>query len=223
MEQSVLITGKQSAFTDDLIQEGLKRLDRLYVSFDENDTPPEIPDTFGDSLRYLPWNRRSLISSRSLMLAADRQMEDSGEGALQRAIVVCTPEGVNGSLHDTAATVIEEKIDVAVKGYLFVIREIAATFIRRGGGDLTILWYDPGVEVLPPIDSAVYGAVDGLTRSMLTYYENEGVTIRGLSASDADSRGVAQWVLEQVIDRSDKSAGRRQKYGQKLGILPFRR
>ncbi len=235
MERSVLITGKQSAFTDDLVQEVLQQASRVYASFDESDTPPEVPDTFGESLRYLPWNRRSLVSSRSLMLAVAAEVENGREGAgketppegasgnLSHAIVVCTPEGLNASLHDTPAVTIEETIDAAVKGYLFVVREIAATFMRSGRGDLTVLWYDPGVDVLPPLDGTLAGAVDGLVRSLVAFYENEAVTIRGLSASDGDGRSVARWVVEQIFERGEKSAGRRQRYGQKMGILPFRR
>ncbi|MFW5796067.1 MAG: hypothetical protein ACOCV0_02600 [Alkalispirochaeta sp.] len=218
MEHAVLIAGKQSPFTDDLIQETLRRGDRVFASYDDSDTPPEVPDTFGESLRYIPWNRRSLISSRSLILTIDQEPV-----VPERVIVVCAPEGVNAPLHEVEAVTIEEKIDTSVKGYLFAIREIAAYFIRRRGGDLTILWYDPGVDLLPPVDAAIAGAVQGFAQSMLGYYENEPFKIRGLSASNAESRAVATWVLEQIYDRTEKSAGRWQKYGQKMGILPFRR
>ena len=104
MEQAVLITGKQSSFTDDLIQEALRRSGRVFASYDETDTAPEVPDTFGDSLRYIPWTRRSLISARTMMLAIE------ADGAIPgRTIVVCAPEGVNTSLHETAAATVEER------------------------------------------------------------------------------------------------------------------
>lgn len=218
MEQSVLITGKQSTFTDDLIQESTHRVSRVIASYDQTDTPPEVPDTFGDTLMYLPWTRRSLISARTMMLSIDQI-----DIVPKRAIVVCAPEGINTSLHETDAATIEATIDNAVKGYLFIVREIAAFFVKKGGGDLSIVWYDAGIEVLPPVDAAISGAVQTFTQSMLTFYENETVAIRGLYASDSDSRAVARWTLEQVFDREEKSAGRRQKYGQRMGLLPFRR
>lgn len=218
MEQSVLITGKQSTFTDDLIQESTKRVSRVFASYDQTDTPPEVPDTFGETLNYIPWTRRSLISARSLILSIDQS-----DLVPSRAIVVCAPEGLNSSLHETEPVKIEEAIDSAVKGYLFVIRELVSYFVKRNGGDLTIIWYDPGVEVFPPVDAAIAGAVQHLTQSMLTFYENEPIAIRVLSASDADSRSVARWALEQIYDREEKSAGRTQKYGQRMGLLPFRR
>ena len=80
-----------------------------------------------------------------------------------------------------------------------------------------------GWRFLPPVDATIAGAVQGLAQSMIAFYENEPFAVRGLYASDADGRAVAQWVLEQIIDRSEKSAGRSQKYGQKMSLLPFRR
>ena len=218
MDGAILITGKQSSFTDDLVQESLGRRLRVFATHDAGDTAPEVPDSFGDTLRYIPWTRRSVISARSMLLNVERESD-----GVERAVVVCAPEGVNKPLHQTESAVIDESIDVSLKGYLFVIKEIIAYFARLGGGDLTVVWYDGGSEIVPPLDASLAGAVQSLTRSLLAFYENESVTIRGLQASDSDGRAVARWVLDHAIDRADKSAGRWQKYGQKMGLLPFKR
>jgi hypothetical protein len=218
MHGAILITGKQSGFTDDLVQEALGRSHRVIATHDPTDVAPEVPDTFGDSLTYAPWSRRSLISARSVMLAVE-----SDGAPLEHAFVVCSPEGVNDPLHATESVVIEQTIDAAIKGYLFMIKEITASLVRRGGGALTIVWYDGGSELVPPLEAAIAGAVQQLTHSLLAFYENESVVMRGLHASESDSRAVARWVLEQSLDRGEKSAGRWQRYGQKMGILPFKR
>jgi hypothetical protein len=218
MNDALLITGKQSGFTDDLVQEALNRKLRVVATHDSADTPPEIPDTFGDSLSYVPWSRRSLISARSVMLAVDREYE-----GIDRAILVCGPEGVHDPIHQTESAVIEERIDVSIKGYLFAAKEIIAHYARRGRGELSVVWYDGGSELLPPIDASIAGAVQSLVRSLIAFYDGDPVGMRGLYASDSDRRAVSRWVLEQIFDRAEKSAGRWLKYGQKMGILPFRR
>jgi hypothetical protein len=218
MNGALLITGKQSGFTDDLVQEALNRTLHVLATHDPADTPPEVPDTFGDHLRYTPWTRRSLISARSVLLSAERE-----HGPLRHAVVICSPEGINSPLHETESALIEERIDYSIKGYLFIIKEVIAQLARNGGGECTIVWYDGGAEIMAPIDAAIAGAVQGLVRSLLAFYEGETTAIRGLVASDSDSRAVARWVLEQALDRADKTVGRLQKYGQKMGILPFRR
>ena len=221
MNGAVLITGKQSGFTDDLVQEALNRKLRVLATHDPQDTPPEVPDTFGDNLSYTPWNRRSLLSARSVLLAVD---QDAAEHApMDHAFVVCSPEGINQPLHQTESALIEERVDAALKGYLFIIKEVIAQLQRAGGGNCSIVWYDGGSEVMPPLDATIAGAAQGLMRSLLAFYQDEPVVIRGFQASDSDSRAVARWVLEQALDRGEKSAGRLQKYGQKMGILPFRR
>ena len=222
MSGAVLITGKQSGFTDDLVQEALNRKTRVIATHDPSDTAPEVPDTVGDRLTYIPWTRRSLLSARSVMLASESTAEEHAT-PLDDVLVVCSPEGINTSLHETGSAEIEARVDAALKGYLFIIKEAIAALMRRGSGRLSIVWYDGGSEYMPPVDATIAGGAQGLMRSLLAFYEGEAVEIRGFHASDSERRAVARWVLEQIMDRPEKSAGRLQKYGQKMGILPFRR
>lgn len=218
MQEPLLITGKQSAFKDDLVQEVLNRHLQVFATYDAEDEMPEVPDSVGSGLCYVPWTRRSLLSARSMLLSVDRDSQE-----FSRAIVVCAPEGINTPLHQTESSLIERSVDAALKGYLFVMKELLAYFVRRGNGDLTVIWYDGGAEVLPPFDAALASAMQGLVRSLVAFYEDEAVVIRGLHASDSDSRAVARWTAELVLDRTEKSAGRWQKYGQRTGLLPFKK
>lgn len=219
MDGAILITGKESSFFDDMVQEALNRSGPTVVATRDPGGPlPVIPDTIGDSLRYVPWARRSLLSARSALLEADRLA-----GSIAHGFVLCSPEGVNSSLHQTESALIEERVDAAVKGYLFIIKELIAYMIRRGGGDVTIIQYDGGAEVMPPLDAAVIGAVQHLTKSLFAFYESEPVVIRGLQASESDGRLAANWVLEQSLEKASKSAWRWQKYGQRSGIFSFRK
>lgn len=218
MQEPILITGKQSAFKDDLVQAFLNRQRQVFATSDAEDDLPEVPDSVGSGLCYIPWSRRSLLSARSMLLAVDRE----GDGVSQ-AVVVCAPEGINTPLHQTESALIERSVDAALKGYLFALKEILGYLVRRGGGDCTVIWYDGGVDVLPPFDAALAGAMQGLVRSLFAFYEEEPVVLRGLQASSSDRRAVVQWTMEQMLDRKDKSAGRWQKFGQRTGFLPFRR
>ena len=218
MQEPILITGKQSPFTDDLVQALLNRHLQIFATSDAEDDLPEVPDSVGSGLCYVPWSRRSLLSARSMLLSVDRDTN-----GFSRAIVVCSPEGINTPLHQTESALLERTVDAALKGYLFVLKEIIAYFVRYGYGDLTVIWYDGGAEVLPPFDAALAGSIQGLIRSLFTFCEDDPVLIRGLQASDSDSRSVVLWAVEQIFDKADKSAGRWQKYGQRSTFLPFRK
>ena len=216
MDGAILITGKTSSFFDDLVQEALGHGGRVIATRDPSDEEPVIPDTIGDALRYVPWSRRSLLSARSMLLETDRIA-----GHVDHAVVVCSPEGVNSSLHQTESALIEERVDAAVKGYLFLFKELIAYMIRRGGGDVTVVQYDGGAEIMPPLDATVMGAVQHLTKSLFAFYESEPVVGRGLQASESDGRAVARWVWESAFDKGAKSAGRWQRYGRRTGLFSF--
>lgn len=217
MQPAVLITGRQSTFTDDLIQESLNRGHTVIATRDPDQEEPTVPESVGDRLRYVPWTRRSILSARSVLL------DVTAEALPERAIVVCGPEGVRTPLHEMQAAAIEAGIDATLKGYLFMIKELLAAYMRAGGGDLTVVWFDGGAEVMPAFDAVLAGAIESLGRSLVAFYENEPVTIRGLVASESETRAVASWVLEQIDERGSKSAGKWTRYGQKMGLLQFRR
>ncbi len=216
MHKPVLITGKQTTFREDLVQEFLNRSIPVYLTVEDRES--DVPQELDSRITPCTWARRSVLSTRSLLLKVEREVE-----GFDRAVVLCGPEGINSPVHQTESAVIEERIDFSIKGYLFVIREILSSFMRRGGGDLTVIWFDGGSEVLPPFDASLSGAVQSLVRSLLVYYESEPVTIRGLQAAGGEPREVAHWALEMIVDRADRSAGRWQKHGQRSGLLPFRK
>lgn len=216
MEETILITGKYSAISDDLVQDSLNRGARVFATHDGAEEKPEVPDTIGDALSYVVWSRRSLLSARSMILTVDRESQ-----GFRRVVVVCSPEGVHSPLHETPSALIEERIDLSLKGYLFVIKEISAYLLKNGGGELSILWYDGGADILAPLDAAIVGALRELTRSLFAFYEGESLVIRGFEASDGESRAVAHWVLDSTFEGSPKTAGRWAKYGR-TGLLPFR-
>lgn len=216
MHTPVLITGKEIPFREDLVQEYLNRSIPVFLTVD-----PERPDDSAEldsRITSCPWAPRSVLSGRSMIVAAERQAE-----GFESAVVVCGPEGINTAVHATESAVIEERLDASLKGYYFVIREILASFLRRRTGDLTVLWFDGGTEVLPPFDACLSGAVHALVDSLMVYYDAEPVTIRGLNAAGGESREVARWAMEMIVDRRERSAGRWQRFGQRGGILPFRK
>lgn len=218
MNTPLLVTGKQGEFSADLVQEALNRSYLVLATHDSETGAPEVPDGIGDQLSYIPWSRRSLLSARSVVLKLDEQEDGVGH-----AIVVCSPEGINTPLHKTESALLEERIDATYKGYLFLLKELLSYFIRRGAGDLTLVLYDGGAEVMPPFDATFMAAMEGLAQSLFLFYESEPVVIRALRASDSETRSVAQWVLDSVFERGNKTAGRLSKYGQRGSLFPFRK
>lgn len=218
MDGALLVTGKYGPVSEEIVREMLNHGARVFATYDPETEQPQIPDGVDTKLTWLPWSRRSILSARSVLLGLEIE-----RAVPERVIIVAAPEGVHSSLHETGAAAIESTVDTAVKGYLFVAKEILAAFNRIGAGDLTVLWYDGGAEVMPPIDATIAGSVRGLVTSLFTFYNEERIVVRGLEASESDPRLVARWVRETIVDRGPRSAGRWSRYGHRGGIIPFRR
>lgn len=219
MERTLLITGRQSSLTDDLVQEALARKFGVLATYDPEGEEPEVPDGFGDDLVYIEWNRRSPISARTVMLHAENVADN-----LEEIYVVYTPEAVSGSFHETQASRIEEVVDRALKGYLFLLREAVSHALRRGGAGVNIVVQDSGSELLPPLEAAVSGGFLAAARSLMTFYEEESVAVRGFHSPGAtEGREFARYILDTVREKGEKAAGRWNKYGGRTSLFPFRK
>lgn len=218
MERTLLITGRQSPLTDDLLQEALSRSFSVLATFDPALGEPEVPDGFGDDLVYVEWNRRSPISARSVLLQAE-----NAAGSLEEIFVVYSSEGVTAPFHETQASRIEEVVDGGVKGYLFLLREALSHALRRGGGGVNIVVQDSGSELLPPLEAATSGAFLAAARSLMTFYEEEAVQVRGFQSGSAEGREFAKFILDTIRDKGEKAAGRWNKFGGRGSLFPFRK
>ena len=220
MERTLLITGRHSAFTDDLVQEALARKFRVLATYDPSGEEPEVPDGLGDDLTYIEWNRRSPISARSVLLKAENAAD-----SVEELFVVYSPESLTVPFHETGASRIEELVDANIKGYLFLLREALGYLLRHGeGGGLNIVVRDRGSELVPPLESAVSNAFRSTVRSIMSFYEEEPVRIRGFHAPESkEGREFAQYILDTIQEKGEKSAGRWNKFGGRGALFPFRK
>lgn len=218
MERTLLITGRQSPLIDDLLQEALSRRFSVLATYDPKAGEPEVPDGFGDDLVYVEWNRRSPISARSVLLQAENVA-----GTLEEVFIVYSPESVTVPFHETQASRIEEVVDGAVKGYLFLLREALSHALRRGGTGVNIVIQESGSELLPPLEAAASGSFLAAARALMTFYEEEAVPIRGFQSASTESRDFAKHILDTIREKGEKSAGRWTRFGGRGGLFPFRK
>lgn len=218
MDRTLLITGRQSPLTDDLVQEALSRSFRVFATYDPGVGEPEIPDGFGDDLTYIEWNRRSPISARSVLLAVENSVE-----AVEEVFVLYQNEPSGVPFNETQASRIEEVIDGSIKGYLFLLREILAHGVRRGGVRVNLVVQEPSAELVPPLEAATSGAFMSAARALMALYEEESIRFRGFHSSGKEPKEFARFVLDTIRDKGEKSLGRWNKPGGRGNLFPFRK
>lgn len=218
MEQTFLVAGNPSKLNIDIAHEILSQKHRVLLTTEPNTESPPIPAGLESGLHYVEWNRRSPISSRFVMLQADNKQLD-----IDHAVILFNPSNDKTPVHELASASVEERLDFDMKGYLFLLKELVAYFLKRRKGSFTFVIQNTGPEVLPPMDALLQGSFYNLAESMFTYYQNEPLTFRGIETKLAANRQVAEFILQTVVEDQPRSRSKWIKYTGKTGLFSFGR
>ncbi|MDR2491428.1 MAG: hypothetical protein LBD20_08520 [Spirochaetaceae bacterium] len=185
------ITAVRAALSDDAAN-GTARRDRL----DGGSTP-------------LEW-KSSPISARSLVLAAHNRL-----GSLDAAVLVCSPlRRFPAGLPD--AFEIDTAIDMYVKSYMFVTRELLSHFTKQGGGLLAFVVRGGGGPDGGTLDKTITAAFAAFAEALLG---TQGVeNLIGFSAdippASEQTDAFAAFILKLITDERKNDRGRWHKFGK---------
>jgi hypothetical protein len=227
MTRGILIAGNESALTSAIEVEAARRVERYTFAL--------IPDRLsGDNAKLGPqswsavsadkripldWNPGSPISARTLVLAAENRLEQVNE-----AILVCDPPSVRSATADLSLANVEILVNDYIKGWFFLVKELATVFRAHGGGVMALVSpettgtgdKDDAADLLGATALAAFRA---LTRSLLAAALSEPYHTLGFSGIEAgDDAGFAAFVFKQLDEGNRRSNGKLHKYG-KIGFF----
>jgi hypothetical protein len=175
----------------------------------------------------LDWNPGSPVSARALVLAAENRL-----GRIDEAILVCDPPSVRRAAVDLGFTDVEILANDHIKGWFFLVKELAAIFKTRGEGTLALV-FPEGIPAAAPrrgetgkkdtesdlLGPAALAAFRSLAGGLLTAAFDEPYLTLGFSgASAGDEAGFAAFILKNIQEGSRRNTGKLHKYG-KLGFF----
>jgi len=228
MTRGILIVGNESALTSAIEVEAARRVERYTLTL--------LPDRLSsDNAKIgfqiwssavsvekrvpLEWNPGSPISARTLVLAAENRLEQVNE-----AVLVCDPPSVRTAAADLSMADVEILVNDYIKGWFFLVKELAAVFRAHGGGLMALVspetartgGKDDAADLL---GSASLAAFRALTRGLLAAALSEPYLTLGFSGAEAgDDAGFASFVFKQLDEGSRRGNGKFHKYG-KIGFF----
>jgi hypothetical protein len=220
MIRGILIAGNDSALVNAIEVETARRADRYALALvpgrmtspqAEAETRPPLIGAFPARIS-LEWNPSSAISARTLVIAAENRLE-----RIDEAILVCDPQLPRCAAARLGLADIEALVGDQVKGWFFLVRELAATFKSRGDGMLALVYPESGCkddanDVLAQAAIAVFRS---LTHSLLAAANSEPYLTLGFSGSEAgDEAGFAAFIARQLEDGGRRGSGKLHKYGK---------
>jgi len=216
MNRGIFIAGNESALSRAIESETVRRVDQYAAAIIPNrlsgsskNTPPEIPQRM-----FLEWNPSSPISARTLAIAAENRLE-----RIDDAILVCSPPSIRSSAAELSLSDIEIMLNDHVKGWFFLVKEIAAIFTARKHGVLALVYpdinrsgKDEAADVLGPSSLASFRA---LTNGLLTASANDQYITVGFSTSDTGNEAAfASFIFKSLEEVTKRSNGKLHKFGK---------
>lgn len=159
-----------------------------------------------EGLRSLPWNPRSLVSARTVVMKAAHS-----EGSFQAAVVLANPDRHGQAISETSAGLIEDTVDDAVKGRLFILKELVSHFEKQGGGSIALVSV-ASEATQAPVDAAATGAFEAIGDSLFLASEGTGLSLRGYRFEAGDAGEFARFLFEQIGAESRRGLGKWFRY-----------
>lgn len=204
MKKNILITGQnkllKKSLTDIFLNKGYHVIT----------THTEKQKTKTKALHIIPWNMRSPLSTKNVLLDAASQ-----QGDLDEIIILFPWAQIIKPFHETSSAEIEWAVDIELKSNLFIIKESIAHLQKEKGGTLSLVYYIPGTEILPPLDALGSGGFTGLVKSLFTFYQNEKTSINSYVSSSTETEEYAEYIFKTIDERQKPVHGKYYKYSEK--------
>ena len=223
MTRGILIAGNESSLYNAASAEALKRVTSFAYALIPNRFP--LPEGRVVSVQKteppegaipLAWNPANSISARTLVLAAENRLTKIND-----AILICSPPAA----FKTAEALLPEEIEITVndhiKGWFFLVRELAQYFRRVGSGTLSLVvpenrdsWNKNAPSDL--LGSSASAAFRSLSQGIIDSSLNEAYQVMGFTGSDAGQEDeFASWFFKIADEASAKYSGRWHNYSKR--------
>jgi len=230
MTRGILIAGNESPLFSALCAEAAKRVEKYAVTFIPWDQPPgntrNAPadrqpaagaQTAANRRIILEWNPASPVSAKALVLSAVNAMKH-----IDDAILVCVPPVCRKNVEDFSAEEINRFIDCNVKGWFFLVRELAAAFKARGKGTLSLALQESSANSggdIPDLPGpAASSAFHSFAQGILLSSFNASYDVMGFSSSEPGEENAFAAFVFKIMEEEKRNSGKWHKYG-KIGLF----
>jgi hypothetical protein len=224
MTRGILIAGNESSLSAAIETEAAKRVERFALALIPNrltgsasPAPGTIPGSAspaGEARIPLAWNPGSPVAARTLVIAAENRLEHINE-----AVLICAPPSVRRAPAELAPGDIEIMVNDHIRGWFYLVKELAAVFRARQAGSLALVFSEMGdggrddaADLLGPAALASFRA---FTQSVLAAAPREPYLTLGFSSSEAGTEEAFAAFIFKLLDEGNKrNTGKWHKFGR---------
>jgi hypothetical protein len=217
MARGIFIAGNESALSRAIEAATINRVEKFTAALIPNRLSGSVKNLTPENEKRLSldWNPSSPISARTVVLASENRLE-----RIDEAILICSPPSIRSSASDLPLADVEITINDYIKGWFFLVKELAVVFSSRKSGTLALVYpdipsssgKDESADVLGPAALASFRA---LTHGLLSASHSEPYITVGFSFSDSGSEtAFASFMYKTIDDITKRSCGKLYKFGK---------
>jgi len=147
----------------------------------------------------IPWNRRSPLSARTVLLDAVNAFQ-----AIDEIVILEPPCAAPALLAETGSADIERAFDDA-RGPVFLAREALSYFQRRGGGVLCMVSGGPSAA---PLESGMRECFRGVCTAIMGGGGAGGIIVNGFQSGGVPPDEYAAFIDRTLEEKARKISGR---------------
>ena len=212
MKRKILITGLNFELKTKLTKLFLDGNYRVAVTVN---TQNKKVNSSTNNLIEIPWNNRSPLSAKDLILECQNRMEGFDD-----ALTIFSSQKNNKPIHEISSAEIESSIDSSLKGNLFILKEIILYFQRIGKGNISLIHDLEQSEILAPLYAVEAGGLSSLARSLFASYQNEQLTINSYRSNSGELTDYAEYIFNNISESTKPVHGKIFKF-QDRGPFSF--
>lgn len=213
MEKTILITDKDSPLGGAAVREALSRGYKVLTTRQDQidqEEEQESASASNSQLKEVIWNRRSPVSSKTILLEARRFL-----ARVDHVLVIYSVEKTLQSFHSMTMEDVEERVDRKIKGSIFLIRELLRYYHNEEKGILGFAVDQSHSDEHSPLDAAATGSFESFTDSILRFYQKDQFFFSGFQSVSADTEGYARFILDTLEQQPPKASGQWLRHSDK--------
>ncbi len=217
MDKSILITGRAAPVTTELAMRTAAKGFTLATAADGRNESGNGIGELDERIRAVEWKPALPISARGVVQEVCNAFE-----RIDEALVVCAPLAPAVPFHELPPATVEDAVDRAVKGLIYMSKELIGHFSRRGGGTLSFVLHQPERELSAPLDGALLGAFERLVDGLFELYANEPIMLRGFRSTGSEPGEFAEHVLAYLMEENPRGGGKWLRHSGRPGLFTLR-
>ena len=210
MGKVILIAGSESLLGRKLIEKNLSAGNSVIApvqSKDENSNEPQK-----NNLLVVPWNKSSVISTRTVVREGIRVFQKIDE-----AILVYSENKTNDQLLDFSTSEIDEAVEASVNGTVYLVRELLRVFDGRESSCLSFALVNKNLNSLNPIEKGFQGFFKAFADAAV-YNENKTYKC-AFTSSVSEMDSYAGFICNILKDKPEKAKGQWLNYSERKNLF----